>query len=287
MDKGKTGETVMTVLSELLADSLTEVSPGLPLGILEARVKRRLEYLKDGRSRSTKKALETLSRENLISISRNGYGENVYSLNFDSYRGLWRLLLFIYDNAPPFSMEGNTVRVISPKEDDMAYLLKEDGTYWFDIVVSLINNGLLTDTVVQGLRGKGEDPMRYELFYLTTRDRRNKHELVERAFINLIVGNLLTKGKGPDYELLTKWRGQGISDWKPDKYWNIRFEIWIAINKWLGLIQGRETPYSLFTYFARKSYNFANWDKENWPSDKEVEENIASTLNLMSKAIDL
>ena len=288
MDKGKTGETVMTVLSELLAVSLTKINSGLPLGVLEDRVKRRLEYLKDGRTRSTKKALETLNRAGLILTSRNQYGESIYSLKFDNYQDLWRTLLFIYDNAPPFSIDGSTVRTLSNKNEGVYYLVREEGTYYFDVIISLINNGLLTQAFVQALQEKGEDPTKYPLHYMIMRDGHNRHEFIERAFVNLIIGNVLTRGKGPDYELLTKWRNQGILDWKPDKYWNIRFEIWTTINIWLDLIQGKETPYQLYTYFTRKYYQFANWDTEtnNWPSDSEIEEHLAYAVNSYSKAIN-
>ena len=277
MDKGKTGETVMTVLSELLADSLTEVNPGLPLGILEARVKGRLEYLKDRRSRSTKKALETLSRENLISISSNQYKENVYSLKFENYHDLWKLLNFIYENAPPYVYHAEETTK-SPNQQETSDQPKDGGiTYYFDIIVFLpIAMHIELEKIGNSTEVLSD--------YMVERNMYTQREFLENVFINLVRGNIFLERIGPDRELSKKFNDLlGISGWKPDKYWNIRFLIYISINYWLRILRGKISSHEVYTYLKGESLSIIEGNDKDWPSDREVEDRIFTDIEVLVK----
>ena len=262
MDKGSTGQTVMTALSELLF----ETDEYIPFGRLEDMVKKKLEYLTDGRTRSVKKAIESLMGSDLVQVSKNGFGESAYFLKFSNYHDLWKILLFIYDNAPPFRYEGDTD--IFRYGGNLLDMTKEQGTYWFDIIVSLMGNNLLNEARIRISTERGKNPMRTISYPEMLRDRHNKKELMEGAFVSLVVGGALERKQDDE---------EGIQVREPMRFWNIRFAISVCIDYWLRLIEGKEKPYYWYTYFTRKSYSIAEWDLDDWPDDKYIEDHLVDS----------
>lgn len=97
---GSPGLTVVTTFTELIGES-----GFIPFGILEEKVKAKLlPYLKDGRTRSLKKAISVLDRYGVIDTTLSKYGEPAYRIarrvDTDQFRFDYLYLLsFINDIA--------------------------------------------------------------------------------------------------------------------------------------------------------------------------------------------
>ena len=61
--------------------------------------------------------------------------------------------------------------------------------------------------------------------------------------------------------------------------------IYISLNNYksVDLIHGQVNPHDLYTYFMGKSSSSKSWNRENWPSDKVVEDRISTDTEVLVK----
>ncbi len=99
MKSGKHNETLLEMLLIFLLERNNKIS----YEKIEEKMKEKLDYLRDSRTRSIRKPLMKMEKAGIITKNTSQISiESVYSLKLNTKQDRKKILEFIYDNAPAF-----------------------------------------------------------------------------------------------------------------------------------------------------------------------------------------